>query len=243
MKKQNKEKGMNKKLSNKESLQAWENNAEFWDQQMGDESNEFHQITVRPMVHALLNPLPNDYVLDIACGNGNYAAYLAQKKIHVTAFDYSLKMIELAKKRQKKYKEYIDFFVADATNEESLMKLKKKRLYTKAVSNMAIMDISDLSVLFRCVNRLLVDDGIFVFATQHPCFVTLTEKYMTPHDYYGEAIMGQPVKHCYYHRSLQDIFHICFQNGFIIDEFKESCFRNKEKPEIIIVRIRKAKSI
>lgn len=234
---------MNKKLSNEESLQAWEMNAKFWDEAMGDESNEFHQVTVRPKVHELLNPSPNDRILDIACGNGNYAAFLAQQKIHVTAFDYSLKMIELAKKRQAKYKEYIDFHVVDVTLEKSLMKLKEKGLYTKAVSNMAIMDMSDISVLFRCVNRLLIDDGVFVFATQHPCFVTLTKKYMTPHDYYGEAIAGQPVQHCYYHRSLQDIFQLCFQNGFVIDGFKESCFRNKERPEIIIVRIRKVKSI
>ena len=32
----------------------------------------------------------------------------------------------------------------------------------------------------------------FVFATQHPCFVTLTDKYMTPHSYYDIAIEGQP---------------------------------------------------
>ena len=33
---------------------------------------------VRPKVTELLSPNPADYILDIACGNGNYSSYLAQ---------------------------------------------------------------------------------------------------------------------------------------------------------------------
>ena len=57
---------------------------------------------------------------------------------------------------------------------------------------MAIMDITDIEPLLMAVYELLEESGIFVFATQHPCFITLTEKYMTPHSYYGIAIEGQP---------------------------------------------------
>ena len=46
---------------------------------MGDESNEFHREVVRPKVTELLSPNPADYILDIACGNGNYSSYLAQR--------------------------------------------------------------------------------------------------------------------------------------------------------------------
>lgn len=69
---------------------------------MGDESNDFHREVVRPKVTELLNADPTDYILDIACGNGNYSAYLAEKAVSVLAFDYSEKMVELAKKRQVK---------------------------------------------------------------------------------------------------------------------------------------------
>ena len=146
------------------------------------------------------------------------------------------KMVELAKKRQKRYADHIEFCVADATNETSLMALKRNKPFTKAVSNMAVMDITDIKPLFTSVYKLLEDNGVFVFATQHPCFVTLTEKYMTPHSYYDIAIEGQPQKQCYYHRSLQDIFNLCFDTGFVIDGFYEECYFNKEIPDIIIVR-------
>lgn len=232
---------MNEK--NKESLEAWEENAKFWDEAMGDESNDFHRKTVRPKVNKLLDIQPDDFILDIACGNGNYSAYLADQGISVVAFDYSAKMIALAKKRQHSYLDRIEFCVADATNESSLLALRRKKPFTKAVSNMAIMDISDIEPLFRSINQMLVDQGSFVFATQHPCFVTLTKQYMTPHSYYGKAIKGQPKEQCYYHRSMQDIFHLCFACGFVIDGFYEECFNDAEIPEIMIVRARKIKDI
>lgn len=222
--------------SKEESKAIWNQNAEFWDCAMGDESNDFHREVVRPKVTELLNPDPTDYILDIACGNGNYSAYLAEKAVSVLAFDYSEKMVELAKKRQKRYADHIEFCVADATNETSLMALKRNKPFTKAVSNMAVMDITDIKPLFTSVYKLLEDNGVFVFATQHPCFVTLTEKYMTPHSYYDIAIEGQPQKQCYYHRSLQDIFNLCFDTGFVIEGFYEECYFNKEIPDIIIVR-------
>ena len=137
---------------------------------------------------------------------------------------------------------HMDDFAADATNRESLLGLKRNRAFTKAVSNMAIMDITDIEPLFMAVYELLEENGIFVFATQHPCFITLTEKYMTPHSYYDIAIEGQPEEQIYYHRSIQDIFNLCFRAGFVIDGFYEECFKNnKEIPMVMIVRLKKVK--
>ncbi|NYB74318.1 class I SAM-dependent methyltransferase [Sedimentibacter hydroxybenzoicus DSM 7310] len=228
-----------KRYSVDESLEAWEANAKFWDDCMGDQSNQFHREVVRPKVSELLNIKEDDFILDVACGNGNYSAYIAEQGADIVAFDYSEKMIALAQKRQSKYSKKIEFCIIDATDEQALLSLRRTRPYTKAVSNMAIMDIADITKLFRCVNELLSEDGIFVFATQHPCFMTLTEKYSTAHSYYGIAINGQPKEQCYYHRSLQEIFDLCFQSGFVIDGFYEESYGIKEKPDVIIVRIRK----
>lgn len=229
-------------MQTEESKKIWNQNAEFWDNAMGNDSNDFHREVVRPKVTELLTPNHTDYILDIACGNGNYSAYLAKKGISVVAFDYSEKMIELAKKRQKQYANQIEFCVADATDRESILALKRTRTFTKAVSNMGIMDITDIEPLFVAVHELLADNGVFVFATQHPCFVTLTEKYMTEHSYYGIAIKGQPKEQHYYHRSLQDIFNICFRAGFVVDGFYEECYKsNKEIPMVMLVRAKKVK--
>ena len=68
--------GVGENMGTEESKKIWEENAQFWDNAMGDESNEFHREVVRPKVTELLSPNPADYILDIACGNGNYSSYL-----------------------------------------------------------------------------------------------------------------------------------------------------------------------
>ena len=75
--------GVGENMGTEESKKIWEENAQFWDNAMGDESNEFHREVVRPKVTELLSPNPADYILDIACGNGNYSSYLAQRGAHV----------------------------------------------------------------------------------------------------------------------------------------------------------------
>ncbi len=217
------------KYSKEKSLAAWEANAEFWDSQMGDLSNRFHREAVRPKVTELLKPKADDYILDIACGNGNYSAYLADLGAKVLAFDYSPKMIALAEKRQAKHLDKISFCVADAADDVSLRALRPAKSFDKAVSNMAVMDIFDIAPLFKYVYTALKPGGIFVFATQHPCFVTLTDKYITPHAYFDIAIAGQPEKQCYYHRSIQDIFNLCFDCGFVINGFLRSATARKKR--------------
>ena len=109
--------GYEENIGTEESKKIWEKNAQFWDNAMGDESNEFHREVVRPKVTELLSPNPEDYIFDIACGNGNYSSYLAQRGASVVAFDYSKKMIELAKRRQSQYAKQIEFCVADAVDQ------------------------------------------------------------------------------------------------------------------------------
>ena len=83
--------GYEENIGTEESKKIWEKNAQFWDNAMGDESNEFHREVVRPKVTELLSPNPEDYIFDLACGNGNYSSYLAQRGASVVAFDYSKK--------------------------------------------------------------------------------------------------------------------------------------------------------
>lgn len=229
-----------KEFTCQDSLSAWEANAEFWDTAMGETSNRYHLEVVRPGVTQLLAPQAEDRILDAACGNGNYSAFLAELGATVTAFDYSPNMIAFAKKRWQRYLKKIDFHVADATQLNQLLTLAGP--FDKAVSNMALMDITDIRPLFQAVHQLLKANGRFVFATQHPCFVTLTDQYLTPCAYQGEAIAGQPQLQCYYHRSLQDLFQTAFESGFLIDGFLEKSYEESERPGIIIVRAVKRES-
>ncbi|MDY4140133.1 MAG: class I SAM-dependent methyltransferase [Eubacteriales bacterium] len=222
-----------------DSLHAWEANADFWDESMGDASNRFHREVVRPRVSELLDVQVGELILEAGCGNGNYAAWMAERGARVVAFDYSPRMIVLAKRRREKWLDRIDFRVADGTDEAQLMALAQAQPFDKVVSNMVLMDMTEVAPLFRCVSAMLREGGCFVFATQHPCFVTLTDRYLTPHAYRGEAIAGQPSLQCYYHRSLQDLLGLCFRSGLTVDGLYETCYGQKETPDVLIVRARK----
>ncbi len=220
-------------------LTAWEANALFWDEQMGDASNFFHCDIVRPNVEKLLKIQKNDLVLDIACGNGNFSQRMAHQGAKVVAFDYSAKMIELAIKRRSDVLNKVNFHVCDATNYDAIINLQQEKPFTKAVANMAIMDISQIKPLFKAVYDLLEPDGLFVFAMHHPCFTYENEDYFTSCINKGIAIEGQPMLQNYYHRSMNDIFGLAFKIGFMLDGFYEVPFDGEKKPIIMTVRLRK----
>lgn len=227
------------KDTNAESRLAWEENADFWDSKMGDESNYFHRNIVRPYTEELLDIESGDLVLDIACGNGNFSDRMAKNGARVVAFDYSKKLIEHAKRRRTKYSEKISFHVCDATSYDDIISLKQEEPFDKAVANMAVMDISEIDPLFRGVYDLLCDGGSFVFSTHHPCFERPKTKYKTPCVHKGEAIAGQPVLQNYYHRSLQNILTLAFSTGFVLDGFFEETDSDPEIPIIMIARLKK----
>ncbi len=227
------------KTTNEESLAAWEANAEFWDNYMGDESNFFHCDMVRPHTEELLDVKEGELVLDIACGNGNFSQRMAQRGARVVAVDYSPKMIELAQKRRAKFAANIEFAVCDATSKSEIFGVAAGRKFDKAVANMALMDISDIEPLFASLTELLKPSGIFVFSMHHPCFTAPNSDYLTAQTHKGIAVEGQPVEQNYYHRPLQEVFNLAFHSGFVVDGLHEVPFEGESEPIIIIVRVRK----
>lgn len=224
---------------NNETLLAWQENAAFWDDNMGDNSNFFHCDIVRPKTDELMDIKPNDLVLDIACGNGNYSQWISDKGAKVVAIDFSPNMIELAKNRRAKSIDMIDFKVCDAADTNDLKSLKQTTPFTKAVANMAVMDIAIIEPLFKNVYELLDKKGCFVFSIHHPCFTFPNEDYFTCSPYKGVAIEGQPELQYYFHRPMEYIFNLAFYCGFIVDGFYEIPFEGEKEPIIMIVRLRK----
>jgi 2-polyprenyl-3-methyl-5-hydroxy-6-metoxy-1,4-benzoquinol methylase len=80
---------------NTQAKDAWNRNAEFWNERMG-EGNDFFNILLWPAVERLLKPQLGERLLDVACGNGLTSRRLATAKARVTAFDVSGAMIAIA---------------------------------------------------------------------------------------------------------------------------------------------------
>ncbi|HEY7334561.1 MAG TPA: class I SAM-dependent methyltransferase [Bryobacteraceae bacterium] len=233
---------------NAQAKRAWEANAAFWDEQMG-EGNGFFEVLLWPAVEKLLKPAPGERLLDIACGNGLTSRLLAAAKTSVTAFDGSAAMIALARRRAGPHD--IDYRIIDVTDGNALLSLGAGA-FDGALCNMALMDIADVDPLMNAVADLLRPGGRFVFSVLHPCFnnpatVQMGEledrngaivttysvkiaRYITPFMQVGVAMRGQPAPHPYFHRPLSMLLAPAFAAGLVLDGFEERAFPPEHIP-------------
>jgi 2-polyprenyl-3-methyl-5-hydroxy-6-metoxy-1,4-benzoquinol methylase len=225
----------------------WNENAEFWDERMG-EGNYFHKTLIEPTQLKMLNIKPGQKILDIACGNGQFARKIAKMGAKVTAVDFSEKLAAIAEAKDGKN---IKYQVIDVTKTAELQKLSGTK-YDAIVCTMAFMDIKDIKTLIKYSPKLLKKSGRFVFSLCHPCFNSgesllmheqdevngeVTSKYwvkvrnyLVERNYMGVAIAGQPKLQYYFHRPLSAIFRYFFQNGFVLDAYEEPSYKKVINP-------------
>jgi 2-polyprenyl-3-methyl-5-hydroxy-6-metoxy-1,4-benzoquinol methylase len=231
---------------NDEVREIWDRNADFWHARMGD-GNEFHRVLIGPAQERLLNLQPGEDVLDVACGNGQFARRMAQLGARVLALDVSPRMIDNARANTREDQERIEYRVVDATDRAALAALGPRR-FDAAVCTMAMMDMASIDPLVSSLGILLKTGGRFVFSVVHPCFnssgvklvaeegnaedgrlvtrysVTMSE-YIQPKPAKGVAMKGQPVAQYYFDRPISALFTTCFAAGFALDGLEEPTFR------------------
>ncbi len=230
---------------------AWEKNAAWWDEYIGAEGNTFHRELIAPAQLRVLEVQSGERVLDIACGNGQFAREMARNGGSVLAFDFSATFIERAKQHsEKEGTTSIDYRVVDATDEQQLRSLGDHE-FDVAVCTMALMDIPTIEPLLATLPSVLRPGGRFVFSVMHPCFNSmgapllaeeevhegeLVAKYAVKVVSYldvpaqrGEGIVGQPVPHVYFHRPLHELLGSCFEAGFVMDGIEEPAFSPDSK--------------
>ena len=230
---------------NEETRAAWDANAAFWNEKIG-EGNDFVNILQWPAILRLLVPQPGQHILDIATGNGLTSRRLTSLGAQVTGFDFSAELIKLAQAHASAGLP-IKYYVLDATDESALLTtLGPPGPFDSALCNMALFDIANIQPLFHALPKLLKPGGSFVFSMTHPAFnntstVHMAEEmdmegeiksvysvkisqYMTPHHAYGVAMRNQPRPQLYFERPLQYYLNLGFQNGFALDGFEERAF-------------------
>jgi 2-polyprenyl-3-methyl-5-hydroxy-6-metoxy-1,4-benzoquinol methylase len=120
--------GADRRQANEETRQAWNQNAAFWDERMG-EGNDFVEVLIWPPTERLLDLRPGQRVLDIACGNGLTSRRLAAMGAEVVAADFAEGMIAHARNRTLAGESAgrITYHVLDATDEVALLALGERQ--------------------------------------------------------------------------------------------------------------------
>jgi SAM-dependent methyltransferase len=217
---------------------AWDALAGFWDERMGA-GETWQGGLIQPAVERVLALRSGERVLEIACGNGEFARRMAELGGSVLAVDFSEAMLE----RARAHGGNIEYREVDATDEKALLALGESGSFDVVVSNMAIMDMQDIEPMISASAMLLRDGGRFVFSTLHPAFnsgeaVPTAEGVFLDHDFRtvysvkvsrygvasrgkGVAVAGQPVEQWYFHRPLAEILRPFFDHGFALDGLEE----------------------
>lgn len=235
---------------NQQGQEIWDRNADFWDEKIG-EGNQSQKLLTGPASERLLDLHPEEWVLEIACGNGAFARRMAQLGARVIASDFSEKLLDHARARSIEFGDRVEYRLIDATAEDQLLALGIRR-FDAAVCHMALMDMATIEPLMSALSQLLKPGGRFVFSVTHPCFNTTgctlmaeeedregqlittysvkVSKYLGLGTTKGIAIVGQPAPHYYFNRPLSMLLNICFRAGFVLDGIEEPAFDESAPP-------------
>ncbi len=232
-------------MLNDEVKKIWNANAEFWDRRMG-EGNDFHKVLIEPTQLKLLDIKPGQHILDVACGNGQFARKMSSLRAKVTAVDFSERFVTIARSKSGLD---IDYRVVDATSKADLNTLTGMT-FDSIVCTMALMDMENIEVLIDCLPGILQKHGKFVFSVTHPCFnsgenILVHERddlggqvvnryyvkisnYLIEKSNLGIGMIGQPKSQYYFHRPISTLLRCCFKAGFVLDACEEPSFAGIE---------------
>jgi ubiquinone/menaquinone biosynthesis C-methylase UbiE len=141
----------------------WGRVGKWYDDLVGDEGSEYHRKIVLPGAIRLLDPQPQQKIVDVACGQGVLCRMLHERGAEVTGIDAAESLIRSAKQRGPAD---IRYLVADA---RALLFLPSGE-FDAAACILAIQNIHPIAPLCEGVGRCLKPMGRFVIVMMHPCF-------------------------------------------------------------------------
>ena len=116
--------------------------------------------------HALLPAeLAGLHVLDLACGYGTHARWLARRGAVVTAVDLSESLLAEARSREDQDPLGIRYLSGDASSTNWWDGCH----FDGVLCHMALMDIDDLPGAYRTARAVLRPGSWFTFSVFHPC--------------------------------------------------------------------------
>jgi ubiquinone/menaquinone biosynthesis C-methylase UbiE len=168
------------------------------------------QALEEPHVHALLGDVSGLTVLDLGCGTGRHALWLAGAGAHVTAIDFSEGM--LAEARRKTGADAVRFLVHDLGEPLPFAAAS----FDRVVSGLVLEHLHDLSGFFREMYRVLKPAGVAVVSAMHPAMMLRgTQAQFT------DPATGQVVRPASLPHQVGDFVMAAVRAGFQLDDVSE----------------------
>jgi 2-polyprenyl-3-methyl-5-hydroxy-6-metoxy-1,4-benzoquinol methylase len=183
-------------------------------------------------------------VLDMACGYGTAARYLATRGAHMTAVDLSSKLIAHAETVELQRPLGIRYLHGDVTTTDWWDHVP----FDGVLCNMALMDIDDLDGALATASAVLKPQGWFSASILHPCFPGASDGSSLPSwppelgygwegrwNTQGQGVRGHAEVN---HRTLATYLNALLNQRFVLDQFTEA--DSSEVPRYFTLLCRRA---
>lgn len=145
---------------------SWDAVAHWYDGWVGEEGSEYHREIAVPTLLDLLEPQPGENILDIGCGQGVLAQYIAEARARYTGVDASPRLVELARRRHGKEGR---FLLGNACNLCDVPGLAEGS-YDAVTFLLSLQDMDPLDDVLRSAAWSLKPGGRLVALIMHPAF-------------------------------------------------------------------------
>ena len=145
---------------------SWDAVATWYDGWVGDRGSDYHRHLTIPAVMELLDPVPDEEILDVGSGQGVLAPYVSERGAHYTGVDASPRLVAAARRRHRGIGA---FHVGDARR---LAKVRDLRAgaYDAAVLMLSIQVMDPLEPVIESLAWALTSRGRVVMLMTHPAF-------------------------------------------------------------------------
>lgn len=145
---------------------GWDAVAKWYNGWMGEDGSHHHQKIAVPAVIDLLQPQPNEQVLDVGAGQGVLAPHIAKAGAKYTGVDVSPKLLAYARKYHGKHGRFLQ---ADAATLDKNPHLEAHS-FDAVVFLLSIQDMNPLDDVVRSAHWALKSQGRIILFMTHPAF-------------------------------------------------------------------------
>lgn len=168
--------------------------------------------------------------LEIGCGTGKNTEWLLTRAKRITAVDFSLEMLAIAK--EKINAQHVEFLQADITHNWAFI----NKQYDLLVFSLVLEHIENLNDIFSKAAASLVQDGYLYIGELHPF------KQYTGSKARFDTADGEQVLTCFNHH-ISNFTQAAKKNGFAIVDINEYFDNNiNDIPRILTLLLKKERS-
>jgi ubiquinone/menaquinone biosynthesis C-methylase UbiE len=213
---------------------SWDALATWYNGWVGEGGSEYHRQIAVPAVLRLLEPQPNERILDVGAGQGVLAPWVSRAGAEYVGIDASPRLIDLARKQHAGRGQ---FYVADARQVDARPEVAG-RPFDAAVFLLSLQDMDPLEVVLASVARVLSPAGRIVLLLTHPAFrvprqsgwgydegrklvYRRVDRYLTPLPVPMKPYPGKQGVTRSFHRPISLYVNSLAELGFLIDHLDE----------------------